>query len=110
MLTKVVLKAVGHISRLRRQPHVSIGSHQIDGVARQTCLLHASFPRKDVQWEVMRLAPVSEGGAGTAVNMDLPAHGSDGLEVVPAALERDPRQAVSAMDAPGTPLIEVALA
>src|SRR5207302_11416303 len=74
---------------------VGVGAEQIEPVLGQSGLPVFQVPGKNLEGQVVRVAPCAQSRTGSAVDMDLPGRRREGRVIVDIA-DRDPRQPVAA--------------
>src|SRR5450432_1931928 len=80
--------------------HVTVGPEQIERVAGKARILIFRPPAEIVQRQISRRAPGGKPGTDGAIDMDLPIHGGQRLEII-RAIGPHPWQAIAALDTPG---------
>jgi hypothetical protein len=99
MIGAVMVEGIRSAGRIGER-HIGVRSEQVDGISRQAGRLVFPPPVEYVQRHTVAVAPVRQFGPRRTIDMDLPGHRREGLEIV-LSVYRDPRQPVPAVDMTG---------
>src|SRR5246127_2853027 len=100
MIGKIPIEC-GRSAARSRQRHIAVRPDEIQSIPGKAGGMVLLVARKDVQRHIVRLATGHELVVGCAVDVNLPFYACERLEIIDP-VTRDPGQAISTMDMPGS--------